>query len=263
MSVKHGIGKLGILLALLAVILCIVYLGNYLMWLYGNEHVERGLGIEIANLNMVVNVGEPIYIKALNFTSIWPGERGNLTIKLVNLAPISYTVHFVCSGVISPNKDAVPLSFDRKTVVVDGGSETEVTVPFYVKSSAPIGVYELSIKVYRGVNIDNALLISELHLVGYVGGEPIQVVAIELPTLWPGSNGYFTIKLRNIADIPYNISISISEIKGPNDHATIKISPINSVMINSNSFKTLRMGFYISDNAATGTYVISVIVKRV
>jgi len=264
MAIRRGISRLGLLLIVLIISLCGVYLGNFLISQYYNPQVENDNKARIANLNVIVNVGEPIYIKAINFTSVWPGQHGNLTIKLVNLAPITYTVHLKCSGLISPKegKEKISLSFERKTIVIPGNSEVNVSIPFYVKSSAPIGIYEMSIGVYRGADIKNALLISELHLIGYVGGEPVQVVALEFPTLWPGSNGSFIIKLRNIANISYNISVSIDDMHGPNGDTTIKVFPINPSVIYGNSVKTLRIGVYLADNASVGTYVISITVRR-
>jgi len=216
----------------------------------------------IANLNFILNVGEPIYIEKLEFESIWPGQTGTMKITLKNLASVNYTVHIKNKGLIAPNKKAIVIDFEPVSINLPAYAETTVDVPFKVKSGAPIGVYEIVVAIYRGKDIDNALLITEIHLVGYVGGEPIQVRAVTLPSLWPGSSGIITLDIENIADIPYNISISLKDVTGPNGRSSHITLNEGVYLIKGKAYAQIDIPVTLSDNAPVGTYTISINIKR-
>jgi len=215
----------------------------------------------VANLNLVLNVGEPIYIKRVYFGSIWPGQNGSLELVIDNLAPINYTIYISCKGVLAPNKNAILVNFNPKSVCIPGKSEVKVKIPYSVKSGAPIGVYELVIAIYRGLKFSNALLVAEVHLISYVGGEPIQIVSLEFPSLWPSSTGNFSLTVRNIANVAYNVSFVPNITTGPNNCKCIKISKTN-IRIGGDSKVKVNLPVKVLDNAPVGTYIVKILVER-
>lgn len=217
----------------------------------------------VANLNFILNVGEPIYIKKLQFDSIWPGQSGEMEITLENIASVNYTVHIKNKGFIAPNEKAILVDFDPVSISIQPNKIVKLNIPFRVKSGAPIGIYEIVVAIYRGKDIDNALLITEIHLIGYVGGEPIQVRKVVLPTLWPGSIGKIFLEVENIADIPYNITISVKDIKGPDNKRTYISIDEKIYLIDASSNLQLEIPVTLFDNAPVGTYTISINIKRI
>ncbi|PCN50587.1 hypothetical protein B6U99_03660 [Candidatus Geothermarchaeota archaeon ex4572_27] len=229
-------------------------LGGYVLGPHGDY-------VCIANLNVVISVGEPIHVKSLRFGSVWPGQRGTLYIELENLAPVDYKVHIRCSGVRSPREGAVRVTFEPVTIVIPAGESREVEVPFSVESSAPIGIYEVVVAIYRGSEPSSALLISEVHLIGYVGGEPVRVVAISLPSLWPGSSGQVVLEVENIADTAYNLSVSVISVKGPGAAEAVSIGG-GRFLVQGLSRQSIALSVEVKDSAPVGTYTISLAVRR-
>lgn len=254
-------------LSKLAAVFILITLLGVIFGIYYNSEIfpttEYEVTSVIANLNFILNVGEPIYIKELQFESIWPGQTGTMKITLENLASVNYTIHIKNKGLIAPNKKALLIDFEPVSINLPAYSNIEVNIPFKVKSGAPIGVYEIIVAVYRGKDINDALLITELHLVGYVGGEPIQIRAITLPSLWPGSTGTISLNIENIADISYNISISLKDVSGPNGKSNHISLDEKTYLVKGKTYLQIDIPVTLSDNAPVGTYTISINIKRI
>ena len=258
---RSALVKIGWLAITFLIALGTIYWGQYILNYYIEAEFEQGN--LVANLNLVVNVGEPIYIKELRFQFLWPGQTGNVYVVLENYAPIDYKIYLKNSGFIAPKRDAINIAFDPISEVIPANSEKTIAIPVSVESSAPIGVYELIIAVYRGGEEGNGLLISEVHLVNYVGGEPLRITSVTLPSLWPGTSSEIMIEVENVADIGYNASISIDEITAPSNNVlsitweggTFYIGPLES--------KTISLPITISDAAPVGTYTLRARVTRV
>jgi hypothetical protein len=252
--------KIGWLAITFLIALGAIYWGQYILNYYiEGEYTEGNL---VANLNLIVNVGEPIYIKELRFQFLWPGETGNVYVILENYAPIDYRVSLKNTGVLAPKKDAIHISFDPITEVIPAKSQKLISIPISVESSAPIGVYELVIAVYRGGEVGNGLLITELHLVSYVGGEPLRVISVTLPSLWPGTSSEIIIEIENVADLGYNASISVEEVTAPSGDGLDVNLETGVFQVGPLEKRTIVVPVYLSDTAPVGTYTIRAKINR-
>ncbi|WFO74897.1 hypothetical protein J4526_07445 [Desulfurococcaceae archaeon MEX13E-LK6-19] len=119
-------------------------------------HVYRGTsthGIQLAEIHVATGLGEPVVVKEIIFPWLWPGQYGNITIKILNRANTTYTIELRVYDITTPpyvNENPLLILCNKTIVVNIEPNELQyLQIPIYVKSTAAPGTYVIFVQLVR------------------------------------------------------------------------------------------------------------------
>ena len=242
--------------------------------LYGestNIRLEAGMttgdsrGI-VANMALIVNTADPIYVSSIQFTRSFPGESGRAILEIVNLADTSYNMKIVPQRTKYLNGEIVienvgKVIFEPIYVTLDPGLN-KINLTYYVPEYVAPGIYEIILTLYRG--FDESYNIGEIHLIINLG-DPVFINKIMFPRLYPGESAAISMEVENLASVPYELELTLKRVYGPFSGDASEYLEFNSthrLVALGGSSHTLSIPFHLRSDAPVGTYTLIVELRR-